>query len=117
MAASARVVARAANFEAVWIMAIAAGDAGAIHPALQEGAIDVDLVEHLTVGMVETLLEQRWHVACHEDLAVPVGVGDNAAPRVATGAGLDLRTGGSGSASDTDSSDRIDRPRRLVDVP
>jgi hypothetical protein len=44
--------------ETVGIMAIAAEDAGRIHPTLDEGAPDVDLVKNLTVGVIETLVEQ-----------------------------------------------------------
>ena len=44
--------------ETVGVVAIAAEDAGRIHPTLDEGTPDVDLVENLTVGVVEALVEQ-----------------------------------------------------------
>ena len=44
--------------ETVGIVAIAAEDAGRIHPALDEGTPDVDLIENLTVGVVEAFVEQ-----------------------------------------------------------
>ncbi len=38
-------------------MAIAAFDTGAVHPALQEGIVIVNLAIYLTIGMVQRLAQ------------------------------------------------------------
>jgi len=57
MAAGAGSVALSPYFEAVWVVAVRAGDAGPVHLALKEGSVDVDLVQDLAVGVVEPLRE------------------------------------------------------------
>src|SRR5438874_6232865 len=72
------------------IVTIAAGDAGRKHLALLERAVIVDLVEHLTVGMIKPAGERRYGMALRERLAGLPVIGKLAAPRVAKAAGLDL---------------------------
>ena len=52
-------VALGAQRAAVRVVAVAAGHARAVHPALQERAPDVDLVALLAVGVVQAGREQR----------------------------------------------------------
>jgi len=48
-----------AKFRRVRLVAVAAGDAGREHFALAERAVVVDLVEHLSVGVIEPARERR----------------------------------------------------------
>ena len=41
----------------MWIVTITAGDGGPVHFALQEGAVDVDLIENLPVREVQCLIK------------------------------------------------------------
>ena len=55
--------------EAVRVVAVAADHARAVHPALEERAPHVDLVEDLTVRVVQALLEERGAVAIEESVS------------------------------------------------
>ncbi len=83
-------VARRPQLLAVRIVAIGAGDAVRVHPALQERAVVEDLVAHLPVGVIQTGLEQRRTKGVGEAPARGVLVAELAAPRMAARAGFDL---------------------------
>src|SRR5262249_32794404 len=79
-----------AKLRAVRLVAIAAGDAGREHLALLERAVVVDLVAHLSVGLVQPARERRDGVGVGEPAAGRPIPGEFAAARVAEAAGLDL---------------------------
>jgi len=74
----------------VRIVAIAAGHAAPVHPALEERAPDVHLVALLAVGVVEARREERREVVIEERLPGAVALRDLRAPGVAGRARLDL---------------------------
>jgi hypothetical protein len=74
VALRAHRVAGRAQLERVRIVAIRAGDAVRVHPALRERAPVVDLVAHLPVGEVEAFVEQRAAMRVERRLAVHVVV-------------------------------------------
>jgi hypothetical protein len=55
----AELVPFAHQSETVAVVTVAAADPLRVHPALQERAVDVDLVADLTVGVIEALAEER----------------------------------------------------------
>jgi hypothetical protein len=46
------------NLAAVGFVAVLADHAGLVHFALQERSVDIDLFQDLTIGIVESLLQQ-----------------------------------------------------------
>ncbi len=50
----------------MWIVAITAAHARLIHAALQEGSVHVDFILDLSVGVIQALIEQRWHVSIRQ---------------------------------------------------
>ncbi len=62
VALSAQGIAGRLQREAVRIVTVAARDPLAVHAALEERAVDVDLLEDLPVGVVEPLVEEPWPV-------------------------------------------------------
>ena len=56
------------------------------HSALQEGSVDIDLIQDLTVGEVEPVLYEGWGELVEERLAVRRGLDERRTPRVARGA-------------------------------
>ena len=60
VALAADGVALGAQLQAVRLVAVGAGHAGRVHPALQERAVDEHLAVDLAVGVVEGRVEQRW---------------------------------------------------------
>ena len=94
MALQADPVAGRPQARAVRLVAIGAGDAGMVHPALQERAVFIDLVADLAVGEIESGVEQR-NVVDVADRRRRGGIGpDLGAARMAAGTDLDLVGGG-----------------------
>src|SRR4051812_17641140 len=92
MTLRAGIVTRKPQLGTMWIVTIAAGDAGREHLALLERAVVVDLVEHLTVGVIEPAAERRNHVCFGQRSSRNPGLGELAAAGVAEAAGLCLST-------------------------
>ena len=90
VALGAYTVARSAQLQRVRLVTVRAGDSLRVHPALHERAPVVDLVAHLPVVPVETVLEQCQPVRVLRRLAVDIVVGDAARAAVAPRARLDL---------------------------
>src|SRR5574337_189243 len=84
---------------AEWLVAVGAGHALGVHAALREGTPVVDLIPHLPVIPVETLLQQAQAVGVEGRFAVHVVVGDAGSAGVAAGAGVEFATGGAGAAA------------------
>ena len=72
------------------LVAVAAGNAGRVHRTLQKGSVNVDLVENLTVCVIQALIEEDRPVAVQKRCAVRVIVRQLRASRVANRAGFDL---------------------------
>src|SRR5262249_26070939 len=84
---------------------------GGEHPALLEGAVVVDLVEHLSVGVIEPARKRRDDVRVGQGAAGNPVFGKHAAPGVAEAAGLDLLAERRGAdAAHAVAGARIDRP-------
>jgi hypothetical protein len=77
---------------AVGIVAVRADYARRIHPALQEGAINIDLVQYLAIGKIQAGLDQRQAMGIVEALAGVILV-DFAAACVTACADLNLLVG------------------------
>ena len=90
LTAGADPVRRAGHLEVVRVVAIRTAHALRVHLALEKGSVLVDLVPDLPVGVVQALVEERRAMRLQERLAVGVLRGDDRAPRVTAGAGLDL---------------------------
>src|SRR5262245_66074281 len=90
MAACAQRVASREKLQAVRVVAVAAGDARRVHLALEERAVLVDLVVDLTVGEIETLIEERRTMGVEQRMSVGVALDQATAARVAAGAGFEL---------------------------
>ena len=90
MALAADGVAGRAQLQRMRVVAVGAGHALRVHPALQERAVVVDLVAHLAVGVVEAGSSSEARKPSPKRLAGVPCVGDLAAARVAARAGLDL---------------------------
>src|SRR5690606_3278264 len=80
-------------------MAVAANDAGAVHRALHERAVDERLAEDLAVRVVEPFIETRGNEAVEERLARRERVVELRAARVALRAHVDLACARSGSGA------------------
>ena len=78
---------------AVWIVAIGAFDALAVHLALQERPVLIVLFEDLAVSMIDVLVQKHRHKCVQEMLARLIFHGDRAAAGMARSAGLDLDVG------------------------
>ncbi len=74
----------------VGIVAVAAGDAGAVHAALHERTVDIHLVLDLAIREIQMLVQQRQPVRVGKRLPVLVLGGDDPTPRVAAATGLRL---------------------------
>src|SRR5512132_2558370 len=90
VALQADAVSLGAQARGVRLVAIAAGHALGVHPALHERAVLVDFVADLAVGLVEARLEQCREVGVRQRLAARRLLRELAAPRVAARAGVDL---------------------------
>ena len=91
MALAAKGVALHVQLGTVRVVAIAAGDSGGVHSALQEGAVDVDFILDLAIRVVEALVQQRGPESVQQRIARMVVVAELAAARVALGTGFKLR--------------------------
>ena len=83
VAARTQRVAGGVQLQRVRVVAIAAGHALAVHPALEERAVHVDLVEDLAVVVVEPLVEEGHPVRLGQRIAVGVVLGHLRTARVA----------------------------------
>ncbi len=92
VARRAHVVVGDLHLGRVGVVAVGTGDAGRVHLALEEGAPVVDLVLHLSVGVVEALLEEGRVVRLGQELPGQVVLGEQPAPRVTPRAHLVLDT-------------------------
>ncbi len=102
------------DLQTVWIVAVAADDAGRVHFALKEGAPHVDLVLDLAVRVVEALLEQRGSVAIQEG-GRRTDLGRDPCPsRVAGRADLDFRPVTAGRMPRGDRRSRREAPLVLL---
>src|SRR5215469_6747691 len=90
MALQADAVAGQAKLGGMRFMTIAAGDPGREHLALLERAIIVDLVEHLSVGLIEPVGKQRDRVRIGKRPTGDPILGKLGASRMAQAASLDL---------------------------
>jgi hypothetical protein len=90
VAAQAHLAPRRAELEAVRVVAVRAGHAPTEHLGLQKRAVFVHLVANLSVGVVETVLQERHAMSATEPPAVDVILGALPAARVAAPAHLDL---------------------------
>ncbi len=90
VALAAELVAVEAELETVDIVAVRTADIVVVHLALDEGAVDIDLVENLPVGEIEPLVEQRRRQAVEEHQAAVLEIPEFGAARVAGRAKLDL---------------------------
>jgi hypothetical protein len=92
VAARAETVVRERDLARVHVVAVAARHAAAVHLRLQERAVLVDLVQDLSVGVVERGVEEAHVVAVGERTAERVRRAVRTATRVAPRARLDLGT-------------------------
>ena len=90
MALQTHAVAGEKKFRTVRIVAIAAADAGSEHLALLERAVVVDLVQHLSIGLVKALRQRRHRVGIGQPAARDPGFGKLGASGVTKPASLDL---------------------------
>ncbi len=90
MALEAEGVAFGLEFEAVDVVAVRTPNIVGVHLGLGEGTPDVDLVENLTIGVVEALLEDGRSEGVEESGAGVVIVAELPASRVAWGTQLHL---------------------------
>src|SRR6266566_5854016 len=90
MALRTEAIALGQQLRAVRVVTVRAGDAGGMHAALQERAVLVDLAVDLSVGVIETRLEQRRQIAVEVGLARHWALGDHFAARVTCGTSLEL---------------------------
>ena len=110
VALGADLVAGRAQLLAVGLVAVAAGDAGGVHPTLEERSPAVDFVPLLSVGPVERRSEQGRQVVFEERQTCGI-VGGNLAPaRVTLSAHAQLERGGSWRTPFGIARARIDRP-------
>jgi hypothetical protein len=66
MTLEAEVVALLEQLKAVHVMAIAAAHIIAVHLALHERSVDVNLLENLTVRVVQTIAQHRRELTFHQ---------------------------------------------------
>ena len=90
VALGADAVARRAQLQAVRLVAVAADHTRQMHPALHEGAVDVDLVADLAVYVVGRRARHGQAVGV-EQIGAVVVVAQGAAPRVTAPAAIYLR--------------------------
>jgi hypothetical protein len=88
VAARAQRIAFGAQLLRVRLVAVHAGDAVLMHPALQEGAPDIDLLTLLTVGVVVRCGEHRQAMAVFERLRRPCAFAQRRAAGMAGGAAV-----------------------------
>src|SRR6476659_6072010 len=100
MARSAERISLGAQLATVRVVAVAAGDAVRVHPALQERAPDVDFVALLAVGVIERPPEQRRAIVIEERLTRRVTFENLAAARVALRTHLNFSLAGARTRSD-----------------
>src|SRR5262245_18247532 len=72
------------------IVTITAGDAGREHLALPERSVVIDFVEHLAVGLIQSLAEKRHDMGIGKWLSRYPVLCNLAPPRVAASTGFDL---------------------------
>jgi hypothetical protein len=83
-------ITRKPQLGAVWVVAIATGDARGEHLALLERAVIIDLVEHLTVGRIKPSAKECYGMRVGEPLAGDPILRELTAACVAQPAGLNL---------------------------
>src|SRR5262245_19015091 len=105
-----------AERQAVRIVAVGARHAGLVHPALEEGAVLVDLVLDLAIDEVERLFEQGDAVALADRPTMDVFGAELASARVAARADLDLARPGPGTAATAIAGARVDVPRHVTAI-
>ena len=76
-------VTRRSQFVAVRFVAVGADHARLVHLALHKGAVDIDLVENLAIGVIQRIQQQRRAVGVQQRAPVPV-VSQGAAAGVAS---------------------------------
>ena len=110
----AHAVALRAQLQAMRLVTIAAGHTRVKHPALDEGAVLVDFIFDLSVGVVQIVIEQCDPVVVADRLAMDVILVDLAAPRMASRAHLDFACGPARDTAPRVAADRIDNPGRIA---
>ena len=90
VASGADLIARRAQFQAVRLMAIRAGDACGKHSALTEGAVFVIFLSDLAVLEVDTRCKQAWNGTVEQRSPIDEMVSDFLTPAMAETAGIDL---------------------------
>ena len=85
-ACTTNAISRRAQGETVRIVAVATGHPSAVHPALHERAVLVDLAVDLPVSVIERGSEERGQMGVHERPAVLIVLGKLAPARVTTSA-------------------------------
>lgn len=98
MASQTDAVPVSGDLRPVGVVAVAATHPFGEHPALEERAVLIHLTFDLTVGKVEVVVQQRHAVVIAQRLAVDGVLVDEAPPRMATRAGLELTVGLAGHA-------------------
>src|SRR5262245_36229392 len=81
------------------IVTITAGDARREHLALLERSVVIDFIEHLAVGLIESLAEKRHDMGIGKRLSRYPVLCNLAPPRVAASTGFDLLAELGGSAT------------------
>ncbi len=72
------------------IVTVDASHPAVVHPALEEGAVDVDLLEHLSVGVVEVLAKRHRHEVVQEGTTGAVLAAHQVSPGMAGRADVDF---------------------------
>jgi hypothetical protein len=90
VAAHAEGIPARQELEAVGIVAVAAPHSALVHPALQEGAVLVDLLEHLSVGVVEVRAKRHRHEVVEEGATRAILAAHQMPPGMTGCAGVDL---------------------------
>ena len=114
MTLAAHGVAFDAQLLRVRVMAVAAGDTLAVHPALQPRTPDEDFVALLAVDVIQPRHHQRRQVVIHERRAGAVALGDLRTPRMALRADLELTLARTLAAARCVAARGVNAPRHAV---
>ncbi len=71
MTLQTEIVAFPVEFQAVYVMTVAADNPLHIHLALGKRSIDIHLLKNLAIGVIEAILKERWYHLV-EQIARPV---------------------------------------------
>ena len=110
MALAAHLIPRRPQLEAVRIVAIRAGHPHLEHAALPERTVFIDLIEDLSVRMVQAGVEKGGHVRIQERMSIDIAGGDLAPTRMAARACLQLRARLAGRGPVRGTAGRIELP-------